>query len=619
MKGLWFRLLDVDLSAATVKEVTIPEDWGKVHLGGRGIGARLLLDERIKREMAPDALGPNNPLVFLTGPLQGFAMPGSGKHVIMGWSPKTGRLNESYAGGTFGYQLARTGYDGILLHGQAVSPCYLVVTEGQGELRDASDLWGLNTEECETRLRERHGADSGIASIGPAGERLVTFSCIMHDGGHAAGRPGFGAVMGSKRIKGIVVNGHATKPVADAAGLREAIIQYSKLTLANPGIRDFMTYGTSAGVAYYNELGILPTQNFRKGFFKEASRIDAEAINNSILVRREGCAGCAVRCRPIIKIGKEEFEGPEYETLAGFGSLCLVDDLKVIALAHHKSNLYGLDAISTGVLIAYLMEASQKNLLPEKERILWGDGEKLLRLIDLIAYREGIGDFFAQGLEAVSKKLGGKDFAVHIKGVELPLHDPRGKKGLAISYATSPRGATHLEAMHDEMFEGPGAPTADIGVMSSLDRLSWEGKPAACKIYEDLYSFVNSAIICGFVSWNQSSSPEHYPFRHIRSVLNAVTGLGIDSTDMLLIGERNYLLRRLLTALDGHTRDKDTLPQRLKEPLQNGICQGERIVDKSLNKAIDTYYELRGMDRYGPTDAKLEQLGLSDLKGLIKR
>lgn len=619
MKGLWFRFLNVDLSASTVKEMTIPEDWGKVHLGGRGIGARLLLWERIKRKTAPDALGPDNPLVFLTGPLQGFAMPGSGKHVVMGWSPKTGRLNESYAGGAFGYQLARTGFDGVILRGQAASPCYLVVMEGRGELRDASDLWGLNTEECETRLRERHGADSSIASIGPAGERLVTFSCIIHDGGHAAGRPGFGTVMGSKRIKAIVVNGHATKPVADAAGLREAITQYSKLTLANPGIRDFMTYGTSAGIAYYNELGILPTQNFRKGLFKRANRIDAEAINGSILVRREGCAGCAVRCRPIVKIGMQEFEGPEYETLAGFGSLCLVDDLETIALAHRKSNLYGLDAISTGVLIAYLMEASERKLLPKAERILWGDGEGLLRLIDRIAYRKGMGDFFAQGLGEVSSRLGGEEFAALIKGVEVPLHDPRGKKGLAISYATSPRGATHLEAMHDEMFEGPEVPTADIGVITPLDRLSWEGKPAACKTYEDLYSFVNSTIICGFVSWNQSSSREYYPFRHIRRVLNTITGLEMDTNEMLRIGERNYLIRRLLTALDGHTRDEDDLPQRFKEPLQNGICQGERITDKALNKAIDMYYKLRGMDRYGPTDAKLDQIGLSDLKGLIKR
>lgn len=619
MKGLWLGFLDVDLSASTVKEVAIPEEWGKVHLGGRGIGARLLLCERIKQGTTPDALGPHNPLVFLTGPLQGFAMPGSGKHVVMGWSPKTGRLNESYAGGIFGYQLARTGFDGLILRGQAASPCYLVVTEGLGKLQDASDLWGLNTEECETRLRERHGAGSGIASIGPAGERLVTFSCIIHDGGHAAGRPGFGAVMGSKRIKAIVVNGHATKPVADMAGLPEIITQFSRLTLANPGIRDFMIYGTSAGVEFYNELGILPTKNFQKGFFKEASRIGARAINNSILVRREGCAGCAVRCRPIVKIGTQEFEGPEYETLAGFGSLCLVDDLATIALAHRKSNLYGLDAISTGVLIAYLMEASQKNLLPEKEKISWGDGEKLLRLIDLVAYREGIGDFFAQGLETVSKKLGGKDFAVHIKGVEVPLHDPRGKRGLAISYATSPRGATHLEAMHDEMFEGPGAPTADIGITEPLNRFSWERKAMACKLYEDLYSFVNSAIICGFVSWNQSSSREYYPFRHIRRLLNTITGLEMDTNEMLHIGERNYLIRRLLTALDGHTRDDDDLPQRFKEPLQNGIWQGERIADKALNRAIDEYYKLRGMDHYGPTDAKLDQLGLSDLKGLVKR
>ena len=620
MNGLWHRYLDVDLTAGTVRECDLPNAWATLHLGGRGLGARLLLQERLRLGSAPDPLGDENPLLFMTGPLQGIAMPGSGKHVMMSWSPKTKMANESYAGGAFGFCLARTGYDAVLIRGQAVSPCYLLVTEQGPSLEEASDLWGLTTKACETQLRKQHGEKTSIASIGPAGENLVRFACVIHDSGHAAGRPGFGAVMGSKRLKAILLKGARRKPVKDPDRLREAVSAYSRLTLSNPGIQNFMTYGTSAGVAFYNEMGTLPTRNFQEGAFTGAGRISAEAINRKLLKRREACAGCAVRCRPIVRVGDEEFEGPEYETLAGFGSLCLIDDLEAIAQAHHRSNLYGIDAISAGVIAAFVMEISEKGLLPPQESLSWGDGEGLLTLIDRIAQREGrLGEILAEGLVDAAARLGSTELAVHVKGVELPLHDPRGKKGLAISYATSPRGATHLEAMHDEMFEGPGAPTPEIGVEEPLDRFSWEGKPNACKAYEDLYSFVNSAIVCGFVSWNQSAAASHYPFGALRDVLNAITGLEIDAAEMQRIGERNYLIRRLLTGMDGHVREMDRLPPRLMQPLQTGASKGERISGVALQEAIDEYYRLRGMDSFGPTDRTLETLGMGELVGLIPR
>jgi len=619
MSGLWFRLLEIDLDRQSSYEREFPRTWGEVHLGGRGVGARYLLEDRRRRGSPPDPLSGENPLLFVTGPLQGIAVPGAGKHIVMSWSPRTGGLNESYAGGALGYELARSGVDGVVLRGRSPAPCYVLFEQGRLQFLDARDLWGLTTDECERRLRERHGSTVAVATIGSAGERLVRMSCIVHDGGHAAGRPGFGAVMGSKRVKAIVVKGSDARPIADRMGLRRAARAYTELTLSNPGIRGFMDSGTSAGVSYYNELGILPTRNFRQGVFGGAANISTDAINSRLLVRRDACRGCAVRCRPILRVGDREMEGPEYETLASFGSLCLVDDLEVVAGAHHLCNQHGLDAISVGVSIAWLMEASEHGLVAPRDRLDWGDGSGLLRMVDEIVHRRGIGDALADGVAAAAQRYGGGDFAVEIRGIELPMHDPRGKKGLAISYATSPRGATHLEAMHDEMFEGVDAPTPEIGVLVPLDRLSWDGKPDACKRYEDLYSFVNSCVVCGFVSWNRAASGAFYPFPLIRDVLRALTGRDLDATEMMRIGERNYLLRRVIAAMDGQRRESDNLPLRLKEALPDGPSAGERIDDRRLQEAIDAYYELRGMDDYGPTDERLRHLGLADLAGLIPR
>lgn len=619
MDGLWFRFLEVDLCRQTSSEFEIPSSWGDLHLGGRGLGARYLLEERRALGRTPEAFSAEASLLFVVGPLQGLGLPGVGKHVVMGWSPRTGTVNESYAGGAFGYELARSGYDGLVLRGAADQPCYLHIGPDGVHFESASGLWGMKTGECEQQLRQRYGDSVAVATIGPAGERLVRMACILHDGGHAAGRPGFGAVMGSKQVKAIVVQGSKDRPVADRQALRTAAREFTQLTLDNPGIKGFMEYGTSQGVMFYDELGILPTRNFQRGAFSGADRISAQAINERLLVRREGCRGCAVRCRPIVRTRGIEAEGPEYETLAAFGSLCLVDDLESVALAHHRANQYGIDAISAGVCAAWLMEASERGLIPEEERVAWGDAEAMLRVLDRIALREGIGDLLAEGLENAAPRWHGEPFAVHVRGVELPMHDPRGKRGLAISYATSPRGATHLEAMHDEMFEGPGAPMPEIGVFHPADRMSWHDKPRMCKQYEDLYSFVDSAIICGFVSWNQSPAGPHNPFPLIRKCMEAVTGREMDAMEMMRIGERNYLIRRVITALDGHCREADRLPIRLLEPLQGGVCDGASIAPQMLADAVEEYYALRGMDRKGPSDERLRSLDLGDVAGLIPR
>lgn len=620
MHGYFGELLDVNLSKEQIGEFAIPEAWIKKHLGGRGLGTRFLLD---KLKVGVDPLGPENILVLITGPLQGTNFPGAGKHAVMAKSPKTKAINESYAGGFFAHELATSGYDGIIIKGKAEDPKYFTLIEGEPKIRDADKLWGLKTAEVEEKLKKKHG-QVRVASIGPAGEKLIMQSCIINDRNRAAGRPGFGAVMGSKKLKAIVVKGGLTKTFSDDDKFKKVRKQFAKQLTEDPSMQSLGKYGTASGVKPLNELGILPTKNFQEGEFEGAEAISGETMYQEIIKERDSCTGCPVRCKRVVgtefageKVEKR-YGGPEYETIGAFGSLCLNDNLASIALANQKCNAYGLDTISIGNIAAFVMEATEKGIIDEAEGIGWGDSEGILRLIDQIVKREGIGDLLSKGLKYAADELD-VDFAVHVKGQEVPLHEPRGKKGLAISYATSPRGATHLEAMHDEMFEGVETPTPELGVTEPIDRFSWNQKAKLCEIYEDLYSFVNSSIICGFVSWNRAMDEKYYPFPAIRQAINSITGFDIDTKEMMKIGERNYVIRRILTAREGFTRNDDDLPSRLKQTLRKGASGGEDIPDETLQKCITEYYNLRGFDKYGPTNKKLRELGLEELISMIPR
>lgn len=588
------------------------------HLGGRGIGARILLEELKAKDLKGlDPLGPENILVFATGPFQGLGIAGGGRHVVLGISPKTRAVADSYAGGFFGHELGRSGYDGLLIKGRAERPVYLSLIAGKPELHDARDLWGLETAEVEEELQRRQGKVR-VAAIGPAGEKLVEFACIIHDRTRSAGRPGFGAVMGSKNLKAIAVLGHQEKPVHD----REAFLELRKelaLALASERwIRRFRSCGTAGGVMTLNEQGILPTKNFQEGVFDRAGAISGQVMAETILVRADSCAGCPIGCKRVVsaKFDDEEIDprygGPEYETVGAFGSLLLNDNLEAIALANQKCNAYGLDTVSTGVTIAWAIEATERRLL--KSDLKWGDARAILRTIDLIARREGLGAELAKGIDYLERRYGG-DFAVHIKGVEVPMHEPRGKVGLGLSYATSPRGATHLEGMHDTMLEIE-SPTPELGVTEKLDRFAWEGKPRVAKIYEDLRSFTNSLVLCVFIP---SMTGPGYNYPQIREILNALTGLEVDAEEMLRIGERNFNLLKILAARAGYTRRDDDLPRRLKGPLPRGASAGRPIPDDILQGMIDEYYRLRGWDELGPTRAKLGELGLGELVGLGRR
>lgn len=618
MKGVFGKYLDVDLTSGTIKDYEIPENWYRKFLGGRGIGMRILLEEL---EPNIDPLGPENILLFGTGPLQGTKVAGGGRNIVLAKSPKTDAANESYVGGFFPHELGTSGYDGILVRGQAENPVYLVLEGGEATLKDASNLWGNGTRETEKLLQEKHEGVK-VSSIGPAGENLVKFSCIINDRNRAAGRPGLGAVMGSKKLKAIAINGGVKKDYHDQETLKEARGDFARNLMQDPTIEPLSNLGTAASVEPLNEAGILPTRNFQDGYFENADAIGGKAMEDTILAGSDNCTGCPVRCKRVVETKFddeeviEEYGGPEYETLGAFGSLCDVDNLDAIALANQKCNQYGLDTISAGNIIAFLMEANERNLIDDGPE--WGDGEAMVKMVDDMAHRNGIGEELSDGLDVYADRIGA-DFDVQIKGVEVPMHEPRGKKGVAISYATTPRGANHMEGLHDPAIEDVNDPTEELGPIEQKDRLTWEDKARLQKTFEDLSSFTNSLVICNFVSFYRGVSSSQYPYPKIREVLNAATGLGIDADEMLDIGERNYVIRKILSANEGYTRKDDDLPKRLKEPLGNGVCEGEDIPEKQFQDVLDEYYKLRGFDEFGPTDEKLASIGLDNLRGRIDR
>lgn len=608
MRGVYGRYLWVDLSAGKVTEKEIPERWYELHLGGRGLAARLLLEHV---PPGTDPFAPENAVVFATGPFQGTGLAGAGRHVVMAVSPKTRSIADSYVGGFFGHELGRSGYDGIFVVGKAPEPVYLLVYEGQAELRPARDLWGKFTADVEHELQRRHpGVRVGV--IGPAGEKLVSQACIIHDRNRAAGRPGLGAVLGAKGLKAVAIKGHMEKPVAEPQKFAKARGEFARDLLSDEGTVRFGEYGTARGLTWLSEMGILPTKNFQEGVFDFAAQIGGEALKNTLLVDRDTCAGCPIRCKRVVRtefLGQEvrpEYGGPEYETLAAFGSLCLVPDLRAISLANQLCNAYGVDTISVGVAIASLMEASEKGLI--SERIPWGDGEVLVEWVEKIARREGLGHEIAAGLEAWAQKVGA-DFVMTVKGVEVPMHEPRGKVGLGLSYAITPRGANHMEGLHDTMLEQEN-PTPELGVTSRWDRFALTGKARVVVLYEDLRSFVNSLVMCAFTA--KEVGP-YYNFPKIRELLGYATGVAIGPADMLRIGARNFAVMRLYAGLCGYTKERDQLPRRFHEPLPRGASAGKPIDPELFRKEIDEYYRLRGWDDHGPTIQTLVSLGLEEL------
>ncbi|AXR82224.1 Aldehyde ferredoxin oxidoreductase [Natrarchaeobaculum sulfurireducens] len=598
--GLHGRVAVADLDAGEVATCPIPDSWLERHLGGRGLGIRLLLESM---SAGVDPLGPENRLVFAAGPLSGYSVPGSSRYWVGARSPLTGSLGESYSGGSFGHFLARSGVDAILVEGRADDPVVLRVTDGDLTLEPAGDCWGEPTDVVDDALASR--PNRAVAAIGPAGEHEVHLASIINDSGHAAGGRGLGAVMGAKRLKAVVVGGDSPPPLAEPERFERLTRAFRRGLAENERLQQWATFGTTAAVEILHEQGLLPTKHFERGRFEGADEIGARALSASLRVGQRGCLGCPLECKPVVRgecrgVSIDDASGPEYETLAAFGSLLCNDDLEAIALANQRCNALGMDTIGVGHVIAAAMEAGH---------VEWGDADAILGLVEQIATREGIGDVLADGPDAAAEALGIDDAAT-VKGAPAGMHDPRGKKGLGLSAATSPRGATHMEGFHDTLVEHHVE--TDLPVETGLAADATDGKPDAVVTFENAQSFVNSLVFCSHVV--VTVGPDRN-FESLCALAAAATGLKLSVETALEIGERNYALGKLFAAREGFSITDDSLPKRLRKPLADdpgGPDLPRASFDREELEAMKRdYYDRRGWTDDGIAPETLERLGLS--------
>jgi len=630
--GTTSELLRVDLTDGKIKTEKLSEETIKRFLGGKCLGAKILYEE-IKPGIDP--LGPNNKIIFAAGPLTGAPFPGNTRHVIMAKSPITGGWGESHAAGFFGPELKYAGYDAIIVEGRAVEPVYLWIREGEAEVRDAKRLWGKVTGDVQREIRREVGdKKTRVAAIGPGGENLVRYASVISDLYCAAGRCGMGTVMGSKRLKAVAVRGTRQVSIADEKTFKSLLKTARDEAMAGWG-EDLFNYGTDKDLDNLSYSGRLPTRAFTKCTFDGADKISGETLSKTIMKRRATCPACPDAHYRIVEtsgryITDPDYGGPEYETCASFGSLCMNDDLEVIAKANELCNKYSLDTIAAGVSLSFAMECYEKGVITKNDTggidLSWGNGDAIIEMIHKIAKREGIGDVLAEGVKRAAEKIGGgsEAWALHVKGAEIPMHEPRGKKGMGFTYATSDRGASHLQVYHDDSFESETNVAPEIGLDSTLVPQSrtetGARKVKLVRICEDLMALYNSLVVCRFVFY-----PAGVSIKTFMGISRSVTGWDASPMELLQVGERSFNLTRAFNAREGFTRKDDSLPRRLMEPLPEGPLRGEAYPPEVLQDMLDLYYDYRGWDRDRgwPKREKLRELGLEwiseDLsrKGLI--
>ncbi len=616
MYGFQGTMLVIDLGEGKVLTEDLDERFARNYIGGVGFGVRLLYDRLTPRV---DPLSPENMLVFASGPLSALGFMGSTGISVVSKSPLTGLIGDSDLRGSFGRNLKSCGYDVLIISGKAKSPVYLELTDGAVEIRDAADLWGKTTAEVQSTLSHVNEKGLSILSIGPAGEHLVKYACISGDVRFFAGRLGMGAVMGAKNLKAIVMKGGKETPIADPQGMKDLIKQVHYEVLHDGSCDTLSKYGTWNNIGPSNLKGTLPTKNFQRTTFEKIDQIDGEAMLNSISAGDRTCPGCPIGCRRVVK-GEQpyrvlpEYGGPQYESVAALGPTVLLGDALAIAKANELCNLYGLDTISTGVTIAFAMECREKGVLTPKDLgmdLKWGDPEDILQLIRMIAFREGAGDVLADGVRRASEKIGkgSEEWAMHVKGLEIPMHDPRGKKGIALAYATALKGADHESAMHDDVFERENA-LPELGYVKPMGRKEYQGKPLLVKKTQELWGILSDALpICKF----PMAPPRPLTPGRLVSALRLVTGWDVSLEEFLRVGERIFNLGRLFNVREGADRTLDVLPDRFSEALQEGGSAGEMITRKDLERMLDEYYNYRGWTKDGvPKEETLIRLDLKN-------
>jgi aldehyde:ferredoxin oxidoreductase len=611
--GYCGRILTVDLTERTTRVEEPTEEYYRKYLGGWGFVACELLK---RAPVGIDPLAPENPLVFATGVASGTPIPGSGRSAVGGKSPLTGAFGEADVGGFWSAELKRAGFDAIVVTGASETPVYLWIQDGDAEIRDAADLWGKETAEVQAAIRTELRDDKiRVIQCGIAGENLVRFACVISDVNRAAGRTGLGAVMGSKKLRAIAVRGTGAVEIADPDGAKK-IVDYVV------GLRErwagFHENGTGGGIVGMNEVGRLPTHNFRAGTFEGAAKIAGTTMTEKYLVGTDTCHACPIACKRVAKVEGEYtvdpvYGGPEYESLASLGSICGVDNLEAVIYANQLCNAYGLDTISTGVTIGWAMECFERGLLTAEDtgglELEFGDHEAMTQLVEQIARRKGFGDLLAEGSLRAARKVGRgtEQYAVQAKGQEFPMHDPRWQFGLGVGYATSPTGADHMHNFHDSGLESEAGAAQVKGYgffIEPMERTTLPATKPAMAATSIRYQVMKNCVgVCMFLP---------YRVPHFRDAVASVTGWDVTDFELIRAGERALAMARLFNAREGFTPADDLHHPRFTEPLMQNGEEGPHVPEQAMREAIDIYYELQGWDPQtgAPTRAKLTELGL---------
>jgi aldehyde:ferredoxin oxidoreductase len=597
------KLLVVDLTSGQIEDEPLNENYANQFIGGSGLACRYLYD---MVDADTDPLGPENPLFFVTGPLTGTRAPLCGRHVVCARSPLTGIWCESHAGGFVGAELRFAGYDGIIVRGRSPKPVYLWIQDERAELREAGHLWGKDTFETQTLIKEElNDSRVRVACIGPAGENQVLLANIIHDHARAAGRGGLGAVMGSKNLKAVAVRGRGHVPVADEERLKELSHQVVEI-LREDFLSDMLhATGTACAMDQLNYLGSLPSRYYTQGVF-DTETLNGGYMADTILTGTSACYGCVVGCGRKVAASEgrytfPEIDGPEYETICGLGTTLLIDDLAAVSWLGHLCDAYGIDTISAGSTIGLAHYLFQEGVIGPQDTggvtLQWGDPDTVVKLLEQMAHNEGFGALLGEGSRRLGRRFGVEELAVQVKGLEVAYHDPRALSSMALVYSTSPIGASHN---HSDMYwVEVGRSVEELGIPLT-DRLEDAGKGPLVARHQDWRSVTNALVMCIF---------NNAPVQYHADLLNAVTGRQETLESLLHVGERIWNLKRAYNNRLRMTRADDRLPQLLLQPLAEGGTQGH-VPDLEL--MLGEYYQARDWDWVTgkPTRETLERLGL---------
>ena len=628
--GYTGKILHVNLTTSEIKVEEPEEQFYRTYMGGSAMGMYYVLKET---PAGAEALSPENVLALCTGVVTGTPISGQSRLTSVAKSPLTGCIGDAQGGGYFPAEMKFSGFDAVIIKGKSPKPVYLWMHHGEAELRDASHLWGMTTGDAEDKLKEElEDKRIEVLQIGPAGENLVRFAALISMSNRANGRTGMGAVMGSKNLKAVVVRGKQKPSIANPEKFKE-LQKLAKTNLEPTGMDDFGKYGTPDVCSPQNKSGGLPTYNFNSGTFEKHEEINGKTLYNEHLrghekdeqnrFGRDTCFSCSIKCKRVSQIDEGPFKtdakygGPEYETLATFGSYCGISNMDAIIHANALCNMYGMDTISCGATISWAMECWAEGKITAEDtggiELEYGSAEAMVKMTEMIAKQEGFGKILAEGSQKASEIIGRgtEDYLITSKGQEAPAHMPQVKRSLSVIYAANPFGADHESSEHDPAYKAYPERMEQIGLTNPQERLALnEEMMRFAMVTQHLSSAVDSLSVCAFIF---GASFQLYDANQLVEVVNAVTGWDTDMTEILAVGERRLNMLRAFNSREGIGRESDTLPKKMfKRPLEGGRSDGYSIDEKEWETALEDYYRLCDWDvtTGHPSLKKMESLGL---------